>query len=250
MNDHLLTQMRQLRLSQAAQALEQQRSQPQTYGELGFEERLALLLEHEQLCRETNRINRLRKQAHLRLVADAEHLDYSPERGLLRQQMGDLLSGGYLQRQDNILITGPTGCGKTYVACALAEQACRQHRRVRYWRLGRLLEALAVARADGSLPNLLSQQAKTELLLLDDWGLEKLTQRQAADLLEVMEDRYGLASTIIASQLPVEKWHQMLSNPTVADALLDRLIHNAHRIALKGESKRKSVNGQIDHSEP
>lgn len=250
MDDQLLYQMRQLRLSHATEALVQQRSQPQTYTELSFEERLGLLLDQELLGRENNRISRLRKQARLRLVANPEQLDYSAERGLQRSQLAELLSGGYLQRQENVLVTGPTGCGKTYVACALAEQACRQNRRVCYWRLGRLLEALAVARADGSLSKLLSQLAKTELLLLDDWGLEKVTQRQAADLLEVMEDRYGLASTLLCSQMPVDQWHRMLGNPTVADALLDRLIHNAHRITLKGESLRKAAKRQIDHPEP
>ena len=158
--------------------------------------------------------------------------------------MAGLLTGNYLRLHQNVLITGPTGCGKTYVACALGEQACQQHMQVRYYRVGRLLEELNAARADGSYQRLLLTLAKQELLLLDDWGLEKLSARQAADLLEVIEDRYQQGSTVIASQLPVSEWHQMVSNPTVADALLDRLLHHSHRIELKGESMRKLA--QID----
>ena len=136
------------------------------------------------------------------------------------------------------MITGATGGGKTYIACALAEQACRQGISCRYWRLSRLINQLYIASADGSYSKLLAQIAKQQLLILDDWGLEKLNTKQATDLLEVIEDRHGLKSTIICSQLPVEQWHSMISNGTVADALLDRLIHNSHRIPLKGESMR------------
>tara|TARA_B100000745_G_C20126835_1_gene386010 strand:- start:959 stop:1426 length:468 start_codon:yes stop_codon:yes gene_type:complete len=153
--------------------------------------------------------------------------------------MADLLSGGYLQQRQNILITGATGGGKTFVACALGEQACRQGVSAQYWRLSRLTECLHIARADGSYSKQLEILAKQQLLILDDWGLEKLNVKQATDLLEVIEDRHGLNSTIICSQLPVEQWHSMISNGTVADALLDRLIHNSHRLELKGESMRR-----------
>lgn len=239
MSSQLLEQLRALRLSQGAHALESQWAQPGTYQSLAFEERLGLLLEQELLSRETSKVNRLRKQARLRLQALPQQLEYRPERGLQRIQMAGLLTGNYLRLHQNVLITGPTGCGKTYVACALGEHACQQHMQVRYYRVGRLLDELSAARADGSYQRLLLTLAKQELLLLDDWGLEKLSARQAADLLEVIEDRYQQGSTVIASQLPVSEWHQMVSNPTVADALLDRLLHHSHRIELKGESMRK-----------
>ena len=155
--------------------------------------------------------------------------------------MADLLVGGYLNYHQNIIITGATGGGKTYVAYALAEQTCRQGMRVRYWRLPRLNEHLHIGHADGSYTKQLAQIAKQELLILDDWGLEKLNVKQATDLLEVVEDRHGVSSTIICSQLPVEQWHSMISNGTVADALLDRLIHNAHRLTLSGESNNPLV---------
>ena len=166
---------------------------------------------------------------------------YAEQRGLKKTQLADLFSGGYLQRHQNVIITGATGGGKTYVACALSEQACRHSYSVRYWRLSRLVEHLNIARADGSYVKQLNQLAKQQLLVIDDWGLEKLSTKQATDLLEVIEERHGRSSTIICSQLPVEQWHNMIANDTVADALLDRLIHNAHRITLKGNSMRQKL---------
>lgn len=246
-NNRLDEQIRSLRLGHVLAGLEQQRAQPGTYGELGFEERLGLLLEHELLQREATRVSRLRKQAKLRLAATASSLDWRAERGLQRQQMSELLTGGWYQRRQNILITGPTGCGKTYVACALGEHACQQHVMVGYWRLPRLLEELATGHADGSYSKQLMGLSKKAILILDDWGLEKLTARQSSDLLEVVEDRYGKGSTVLVSQLPVGEWHRMVSNPTVADALMDRLVHNSHRIELRGESMRKVA--QTDHED-
>ncbi len=247
MQSGLLEQLRALRLSHLSQALEQQWSQPGTYLDLSFDERLGLLLDHELLQRESGKVDRLRRQAKLRLSAVPSGLDYRATRGLNRQQMAELLGGGYHQRYQNVLITGPTGCGKTYVACALGEQACRQHIAVGYWRLSRLLEDLGTGHADGSYQKQLLKLSKTPLLILDDWGLEKLSARQSSDLLEVMEDRYGNGSTVIVSQLPVSEWYKMISNPTVADALMDRLMHNGHRVDLKGESMRKLA--QTDHIE-
>lgn len=246
-DNRLQEQIRSLRLGHMLNALEQQRAQPGTYGELGFEERLSLLLDNELLQREATKVSRLRRQAKLRLSATASGLDWRPERGLKRQQMGELMTGGWYHRQQNILITGPTGCGKTYVACALGEQACQQHVTVGYWRLPRLLEELNTGHADGSYRKQLVQLSKKGVLILDDWGLEKLTTRQSSDLLEVMEDRYGKGSTLVISQLPVPEWYKMVSNPTVADALMDRLVHNSHRIELRGESLRKVA--QTDHEE-
>jgi DNA replication protein DnaC len=247
MNDIVIEQLRSLRLSPFANALELQRQQPTTFNELGFEERLTLLLDHELIERENARVTRLRRQAKFRLDAPPEKLNYSIERGLIKSEVAPLISGSYLQLKQNILITGKTGCGKTYLACALGEQGCRQQYRVRYYRLGRLLDALIAARVDGSYTQLMNQLSKVELLILDDWGLEKMNARQASELLEVIEDRYQVNSTIIASQVPVKEWYQLISNPTIADALLDRLIHNSHKIDLDGDSQRKNNLTLSDH---
>ena len=241
----LQEQLRSLRLGHFAQALQQQHGQATTYEDMSFEERLGLLAQHEIHCRQSTKVKRLLKQASLRLDAHASRLKYRSERGLRKDKIGSLLSGQYLHHAHNIIITGATGCGKTYLACALAKQACEQHQTVRYYRLGQLLDELNIGHADGSYRQQLAQIAKKKLLILDDWGMEKLNARQANDLLDVMEERYQNASTIIASQLPVAEWYKLMTNPTVADALLDRLLHNSHRIELTGESMRKL--DQSDH---
>lgn len=241
----LQEQLRSLRLGHFAQALQQQQGQATTYEDMSFEERLGLLAQHEIHCRQSTKVKRLLKQASLRLDAHASRLEYSSERGLRKDKIGSLLSGQYLHHAHNIIITGATGCGKTYLACALAKQACEQHHTVRYYRLGQLLDELNIGHADGSYRQQLAQIAKKKLLILDDWGMEKLNPRQANDLLDVMEERYQNTSTIIASQLPVAEWYKLMTNPTVADALLDRLLHNSHRIELMGESMRKL--DQSDH---
>jgi DNA replication protein DnaC len=235
----LQEQLRSLRLGHFGQALEQQQSQVTTYDEMSFEERLGLLAQHEILCRQNTKIKRLVRQAQMRLDAHANRIDYRATRGLRKDKVATLLSGQYLHYAHNIIITGATGCGKTYLACALGQQACEQHHTVKYYRLGQLLDELNIGHADGSYRQQLAQLAKKKLLILDDWGMEKLNARQANDLLDVMEDRYQNASTIIASQIPATDWYKLISNPTVADALLDRLLHNSHRIELVGESMRK-----------
>ena len=246
MNNQLIEQLQQLRLTGVVDMLKQQRTQPNTYGELAFEERLALLIDHEMIRRENNKITRLRKQAKLRLNAPPEQLSYADNRGISQPLMAELLCGTYLRHHQNVMITGATGSGKTFVACALGEQACQHGITTRYWRLSRLVEYLAIARADGSYNRELLQLSKKQLLIVDDWAMEKLNPKQAIDLLEVIEERHGRSSTIICSQLPVDQWHSLIANPTVADALLDRLIHNAHRIELKGDSMRKqSTNNKI-----
>jgi len=173
--------------------------------------------------------------------ACVEDIDYRHPRGLHRAQMAALASGDWIRRAQNLCLTGPTGCGKTWLACALGNQACRQGLAVRYLRLPRLLEQLRIAHGDGSWSRLMGQLARTDLVILDDWGIHKLNAAQRHDLMELIEDRHGRRATLIASQLPVEHWHELIGEATLADAILDRLLHNAHRLALTGESMRRSA---------
>ena len=238
--DQTLQTLRQLRLTGLAEALEQQLTQPGTYEELAFEERIALLIDCEKTYRDNNKVTRLLRLAKLKLQANPEDIDYSHPRGLNKSQFAQLLSSHWLHQHHNILITGPTGCGKTYLGCVLATQACRHGLSVRYFRTSRLLNALTIAHGDGRFTKLIQQLAKTDLLVLDDWGLEKLNLGHRNDLLEIMEDRHGLRSTLITSQVPVTQWHKSIGDATIADAILDRLLHNSHKIKLDGDSMRKT----------
>jgi DNA replication protein DnaC len=235
-----LERLRALKLTGMAEALEQQLAQPQTH-DLAFEERLALLIEREHLHRDNRRLTRLLSAAKLRVNACVEDIDYRHPRGLHREQMAALASCDWIRRAQNLCLTGPTGCGKTWLACALGTQACRQGRSVRYLRLPRLLEQLRIAHGDGRWSRLLGQLARTDLLILDDWGIHQLNAAQRNDLMELIEDRHGTRASLIASQLPVEHWHELIGEATLADAILDRLLHNAHRLALSGESMRRRV---------
>ena len=242
-----LDKLHALRLTGMLDAFEQQLAQPETH-ELAFEERLALLLDREQLARDNRRLSRLLKAARLRIAAACvEDIDYRHARGLKRAQIAQLGGCEWIHQKHNLLLTGPTGTGKTYLACALGNQACRQGLSTRYFRLPRLLEHIAIARGDGSYPRLMKQLAGTDVLILDDLAIAPLTASQRNDFMELIEDRHGLRSTLVASQLPVEHWHDYLSEPTLADAILDRLLHNAHRLPLKGASMRK--NGEPDLTE-
>ena len=246
MNNQTLQTLRSLRLTGMAEGLEQQQAQPSTHDELGFDERLALLVDREATYRSNNKVTRLLKAAKLKLQANPEDIDYRHPRGLQKSQFADLLSSHWVHQHHNVLITG---CGKTYLGCVLATQACRHGLSVRYFRTSRLLDALNIAHGDGRFAKLIAQLAKTDVLLMDDWGLVKMTLSQRNDLMEIMEDRHGLKSTIVTSQLPIAQWHKAIGDATLADAILDRLLHNSHKIKLKGESMRKVMSEltQSDH---
>lgn len=233
-----LERLQQLRLPGMARALQEQLQQPDIAA-LSFEERLALLLEREATERENRRLKTRLKQAKLRQQAAVEDIDYRTARGLDKALMARLATGQWLAEHLNVLITGPTGVGKSYLACALANQACRLGYTARYRRLPRLLEELGIARADGRYSKLLTELAKTDLLVLDDWGLTPMNNEQRRDLLEILDDRCTTRSTLVTSQLPLEHWHEYLADPTLADATLDRLVHCAYKLNLSGESMRE-----------
>lgn len=238
LKQHTREQLHALKLAGMLDALEQQQAQPATH-DLAFEERFALLIDREVLYRENRRLARLLKAAKLRVNACVEDIDYRHPRGLQKSRMAALASGDWIRQSLNLCITGPTGCGKTWIACALGNQACRQGVSVRYVRLPTLLEQLRIAHGDGSYVRLMGQLLKTDLLILDDWGIQPLTSPQRNDLMEVIEDRHDRRSTLIASQLPIDHWHEYIGEATLADAILDRLLHGAHRLNLTGESMRK-----------
>jgi DNA replication protein DnaC len=233
--------LRQLKLGGMAVALQQQLEQGGTYEGLSFIERLELLLDQEQLMREQRKQERLVRQAKLKLSARVVEIDYQHPRNLQRAQLSRLAQGDWLARGQNLLITGPCGSGKTYLGCALAHNACQQGYSVRYYRMSRLLLEVTQAKADGSYHKLLNQMAKIQLLILDDWGLETLQPAHRNDLMEIMDDRHGSSSTMVISQLPTDQWYASIGDNTLADAILDRLMHNAHRLELKGESMRKRM---------
>lgn len=233
-----LDRLRELKLTGMARAFEEQLSS-EGYEEMNFDERLGLLVDREATERGNRRLkNRLRK-AKLRQQACIEDIDYRHSRGLDKSVMRSLSTCRWIREHHNILITGPTGVGKSYIACALAHRACLEGFTVMYFRASRLFQDLAVARGDGRYGKLMNTLARTRLLVIDDWGLSGLTDIERKDLLEVIEDRHGTGSTIVAGQLPVEHWHEVIGNPTIGDAVLDRLVHNAYKINLKGESMRK-----------
>ena len=234
-----LEQLHELRLHALAQAWQAQHEDPST-DDLSFDDRLALLVEAEWMDRQNKRLSRLLREAKLRIAgACLEDIEYARERKLDRALIRQLATGRWIEAHQNVVITGATGTGKTFVACALAQQACRRGHRVLYRRMPRLFDELALARADGTYAKLLARFARTDVLVLDDWGLAPVQDVERRDLLEIMEDRHGLRATIWTSQLPVAKWHDHLGDPTVADAICDRLLHNAHRIVLQGPSRRK-----------
>lgn len=207
--------------------------------ELSFDERLGLLVDREITERENRQLSSRLRRAKLKHNAALEDIDYQNPRGLDKGLIQSLSACQWAQERMNILITGPTGVGKTWLACALAQKACREGYTARYVRLTRILREMIVAKGDGQYPRLLANLAKTDALIIDDLGLMKLNAENRRDLLEVLEDRHGSRSTLVTSQLPIEQWHDVIGDPTLADAILDRLVHNAYKINLRGESMRK-----------
>ena len=237
-----------LRCTGMAKAMAEQLASPQVQN-LSFEERLGLLVDRELTERHSRQLTNRLRRARLRHNACIEDIDFRAPRGLNKDLVLSLADGRWVREHLSILIIGPAGIGKSWIACALAHSAGRHGHSASYRRLPRLLTELAIARADGSYPKLLASLAKTEVLVIDDFGLAKLSAENRRDLLEITEDRYGIRSTVITSQLPVENWHDIVGDPTLADAILDRLVHSSYQLNLKGESmrKRRQPLTQTDH---
>ena len=229
-----------LKLYGMAAAFSEHMTQSAAQG-LAFEERLALLVEREVLYRDNRRLARLLQLAQLKMRATLEEIDFRSPRGLDRAQIASLGSCDWIRSAQNLLIHGATGCGKTFLGCALANQACRQGLSALYVRAPRLFEELNLCHADGSFRKRLAAIARTHVLLIDDFAISPIGPHQRADLLELLDDRVGTRATLITSQLPIENWHDYIGDPTLADAIMDRLVHSAHKIHLEGETMRKRV---------
>jgi len=235
-------QLRELKLDGMADAFAELQTQDAA-PDLSHAEWLGLLIDREAVSRSTKKFQSRMRSAKLRHVgASIEDVDYRAARKLNKALFQQLATGRWIAEHRNLLITGPCGVGKTWLACALGQKACRDNRTVLYHRLPRLFANLELAHGDGRFPRLFRQLVKADLLILDDWGPDRLTAGQRRDLMEIVEDRYGTGSTIITSQLPVDAWHDVIDEPTFADAILDRLVHNAHRLPLDGPSMRKTTN--------
>jgi DNA replication protein DnaC len=242
LNSQTAHKLRALKLTGMLEAIESQAAQPDLVS-LSFEERLGLLVDFEYSFRENRRLARLLKDAKLKhQQASIEDVDFNPRRGLDKSYLMTLANCDWIQKRQHLIFTGPAGAGKTWLACAYGHQACRQGMSVIYKRVPRLLEELKIARGDGSIVKFRSQLAKVSVLILDDWGMVPIDGMGLHDLLELVDDRVNAGSLIITSQLPVSTWHEYLGEPTIADAILDRIVHNAHKIEVNGESMRRTKN--------
>jgi DNA replication protein DnaC len=238
LNKQTIEKLYHMKLNGMAEAFKEQLQQPDL-SDLSFEERFALLVDQQWTWKEDRRMRRLLSQAKLKINACIEDIDFRAPRGLKKSAILQLAPCHWIRQAHNVIITGPTGAGKTYLACALANRACRMGFSAFYIRIPKLFQDLAMAKADGSYPKLMKKLTNSKVLVLDDLGLSPMSAQERRDLLEVIEDRHGLASTVVAAQLPIEHWHENIRDPTIADAVLDRLVHNAYKINLKGESMRK-----------
>ena len=234
----IIDQLKSLRLNGMALTLEEQMQMPDIES-LSFEERLGLMVDRETSYRENRRLKTRLKKAKLKQNACVEDIDFRHPRGLDKSLMAKLFSCDWVKDANNLIITGPTGTGNTYLACALAQKACREGYTAQYIRMPRIFHELHIAKGDGRYGKIMRDYAKTRLLIFDDWGLAKMTDESRRDLLEILEDRNSLSSTLVTSQFPVDTWHDLIGDPTFADAILDRLVHSAYKIELKGNTMRK-----------
>jgi DNA replication protein DnaC len=242
LNEQTRDKLYQMKLYGLAAAFNEYLEQPDK-GDLPFDERLGLMVDREWHTREQRHLQRRLKKAKLREQACIEDVDYRHPRQLDRSVMQRLATCDWIRSHEDVVITGATGLGKTWLADALANQACRQGFSALHARVTRLLEELRIARADGSYVRELNRIAKSDVLVLDDWGLSSLNEEQRRDILEIVQDRHGIRSSVVTSQLPIKKWHDAVGDPTIADAIMDRLVHSAHRIELKGPTMRKPHSG-------
>jgi DNA replication protein DnaC len=238
LNEQTMTKLYTMKLNGIADGYKEQREQPKM-ADLSFDERLGMLVDRQWRWREDRALKTRLRNAMFKIHACIEDVDYRASRGVKRAQIDHLSSSEWVGYHQNLILTGPTGTGKTFLACALGQKACRDGYRVRYYVAAKLFRELSAAHVDGSFMRLGAKLIKTDLLLIDDWGMETLKESEYRDFLEILDDRQGSGATLVTSQFPTKLWHDTIGNPTVADAILDRLVHNAHCIELKGESMRR-----------
>lgn len=241
LTNQTLEKMQKLKLTGMCKVYDEHLNMPEIT-KLSFDDRLGLMVDRELIDRDNRRLTSRLRKAKLKIQACLENIDFKASRGLDKSFVLTLANCNWVTRHQNIIISGATGCGKTYLACALAQKACREGFNAVYFRTDRLFQEITTGRGDGRYLKIIEKLAKADVLILDDWGLSVLTDTQRKDLLEILEDRYNTKSTIVTTQFPVDKWHELIGEPTIADAILDRLVHNAHRIKMKGGSMRKKLN--------
>ncbi len=243
--EQTLTKMGQLKLFGMIEALEEQLKSTQDL-ELSFEERFGIIIDHHYQWKENRSLQNRIKKARLKIDASIEDVDYRAHRKLTKSSIDQLSLSNWLLHHQNVIITGPTGVGKTYLACAIGQKACRNGFSVLYFYLPKLFRELELNTAQGKISNFLQKLLKTDLLIIDDWGIEQLAESQYRDFLEILDDRHENASILMTSQYPIKHWHDQMGNPTIADAILDRIVHNSHKIEMKGDSMRKVKNKKMN----